>query len=198
MKMIIIGGFLGSGKTTVIRHLARHLVNRKGEKVVIIENEAGEIGIDDKLLSVDGFQVKEIFAGCVCCQLTAELTLTVNKLRDEFNPQWIILEASGVAKPSTIQDTLKKYGKGIDLMHTLVLVDSGRWHQLYDIISGLLESQVTSAEWVMLNKIDETDPQQLASIEQQVKQINPKAKLYKAIASEELDSAFTKEFEDLA
>lgn len=198
MKMIVIGGFLGSGKTTVIRHLARHLVNTKGEKVVIIENEAGEIGIDDKLLSVDGFQVKEIFAGCVCCQLTAELTLTVNTLRDEFNPQWIILEASGVAKPSTIQDTLKKYGKGINLMHTLVLVDSGRWYQLYDIISGLLESQVASAEWVMLNKIDETGPQQLANIERQVKKINPKAKVFKAIANEGLDSAFTKEFEDLA
>lgn len=198
MKMIIIGGFLGSGKTTVIRHLARHLVDKIGEKVVIIENEAGEIGIDDKLLSVDGFQVKEIFAGCVCCQLTAELTLTVNKLRDEFNPQWIILEASGVAKPDTIQGTLKKYGKGIDLMHTLVLVDSGRWNQLYDVVSTLLESQIASSDWIILNKTDEIDSFQLIEIEMHVKKLNPKAKLFKAAASKGLDPAFTKEFESLA
>lgn len=198
MNMIIVGGFLGSGKTTVIRQLARHLVEELGSNVVIIENEVGEIGIDDKLLHMEGFSVKEIFAGCVCCQLTAELTLTVNQLKDEFNPQWIILEATGVANPKPVKETLLKYAKGIDLLHTVVLVDTGRWLQLFEVVTGLLESQVTAADWIFLNKLDEATDVTVDKVVAQIGELNPLARVFKITASEGLNPDLVEEFCNLA
>jgi G3E family GTPase len=196
--MIIVGGFLGSGKTTVIRQLARYLVEELKHQVVIIENEVGEVGIDDKLLQMDGFSVKEIFAGCVCCQLTSELTLTVNRLNEEFNPHWIILEATGVAKPDTIRDTLTKYAKGIDLLHTIVIVDVSRWLELHEVVSTLLETQVTSANWIFLNKLDEATDQTIKDVQAQLYELNQQAKIFNIIAAEPLDPILVKEFSNLA
>ncbi|MBO6010916.1 MAG: hypothetical protein J6P71_03850 [Oscillospiraceae bacterium] len=75
MKVLLLGGFLGSGKTSVLLRLAQYLVSRGegGSKVMIIENEIGEVGVDDKLLKSQGLQVRELFAGCACCSGGADL-----------------------------------------------------------------------------------------------------------------------------
>ena len=175
MKIILAGGFLGAGKTTFIRQLAEFLIIREGKKVVIIENEAGEVSIDDKLLSQDGFQVKEIFGGCICCQLTSELTVAISQIKQQFNPGWIIIEPTGLANITPVLDTLKKYGKGFKSVYTIVLVDAERWWELSEIMPDFVSSQVAAADLVLVNKIDAVSEEDLKRIVPKVKEINPNA-----------------------
>ncbi|NPV30382.1 MAG: cobalamin biosynthesis protein P47K [Firmicutes bacterium] len=176
----MVGGFLGSGKTTFIRHLAGYLVVQKEQRVVIIENEAGEVGIDDRFLAREGFQVREIYGGCICCQLTGELTLAVNQIAERFNPDWLIIEATGIARPSTILNTLGKYGKGIDNIFTLVIADTGRWEELTEIMPELIFAQISEADLVVASKIDEASESALQSLMAKAKEINPRAEVLAA------------------
>jgi G3E family GTPase len=192
MKIILTGGFLGSGKTTFIRHLAEFLVKQEGKRVVIIENEAGEVGIDDKLLSLDGFQVKEISGGCICCQLTAELTVAVGQIMKQFNPQWIIVEATGLAKIASVIDTLKKYGKGFESVYTIVLADAERWQELAEIMPDFVFSQVAAADLVLVNKIDQAPAVDLTSIISKIKEVNPQARVESVSALNGIDEKLFK------
>lgn len=185
----MVSGFLGSGKTTFIRHLAGYLVMQKEQRVVIIENEAGEVGIDDRFLSKEGFQVREIYGGCVCCQLTGELTLAVNQLAERFNPDWVIIEASGIARPGMILGTLRKYGKGIDGIFTVVIADTGRWAELSEIMPDLIFAQISEADLVIAGKIDEASEDALQTLTGKVREINQRAEVLPASLLEGLDEA---------
>ncbi len=183
----MVSGFLGSGKTTLIRQLAGYLVVDREQKVVIIENEVGEVGIDDRFLSGEGFQVREIYGGCICCQLTGELTLAVNQIAERFSPDWVIIEATGVARPSTILNTLEKYGKGIDGIFTLAVADTGRWEELMEIMPELISAQVAEAKLVIASKIDEAGEGELQRLMEKVKEINPRAGVLAASLIEGLE-----------
>jgi G3E family GTPase len=187
MRVILVSGFLGSGKTTLIRQLAGYLVVDREQKVVIIENEVGEVGIDDRFLSGEGFQVREIYGGCICCQLTGELTLAVNQIAERFSPDWVIIEATGVARPSTILNTLEKYGKGIDGIFTLAVADTGRWEELMEIMPELISAQVAEAKLVIASKIDEAGEGELQRLMEKVKEINPRAGVLAASLIEGLE-----------
>ncbi|MDN5376299.1 MAG: hypothetical protein PWQ39_1339 [Thermacetogenium sp.] len=187
MRVILVSGFLGSGKTTLIRQLAGYLVVDREQRVVIIENEVGEVGIDDRFLSREGFQVKEIYGGCICCQLTGELTLAVNQIAERFSPDWVIIEATGVARPSTILNTLEKYGKGIDGIFTLAVADTGRWEELMEIMPELISAQVAEAKLVIASKIDEAGEGELQRLMEKVKEINPRAGVVAASLIEGLE-----------
>lgn len=187
MRVILVSGFLGSGKTTLIRQLAGYLVVDREQKVVIIENEVGEVGIDDRFLSGEGFQVREIYGGCICCQLTGELTLAVNQIAERFSPDWVIIEATGVARPSTILNTLEKYGKGIDGIFTLAVADTGRWEELMEIMPELISAQVAEAKLVIASKIDEAGEGELQRLMEKVKEINPRAGVVAASLIEGLE-----------
>lgn len=107
MKVLILGGFLGSGKTSLLLQLAYymtgHLSGDKKYQVVILENEIGEEGIDDKLLRGNGYQVENLFSGCACCTLSGELLSSVSNIEKQLQPQWLILETTGLAYPHLIQ-----------------------------------------------------------------------------------------------
>lgn len=101
---------MGSGKTTLLLSLARYLVDssRSGSvyKVVILENEVGREGIDDKLLRGNGFNVENLFNGCACCTLAGELVSAAYEIEKEYAPDWLIVETTGLAYPGLIQDNL--------------------------------------------------------------------------------------------
>ena len=186
MNLIIFGGFLGSGKTSFILSLAHFLVEKQGKcksEVVIIENEIGETGIDDKVFKSEGFNVKELFSGCICCQLTADLTLTLNELAKTLNPAWVILEATGLAYPSKILDTLHKYSEGLESISTVTIVDAERWEELSEVMPILIETQVRDGEIVIINKIDLITNEQLKLVESDIIRINPEATIYKLSAT---------------
>jgi G3E family GTPase len=196
MNLIIVGGFLGSGKTSIILSLAHFLVESEDSiksNLVIIENEVGEIGIDDKVLKSDGYSVRELFAGCICCQLTSDLITTLNDINENINPKWVIIETTGLAYPSKILGNINKYGKGIKSIKTVTVVDAERWDELSAITPVLVENQVSQGDTILINKIDLVTEVELQEVESRVKELNPKASIYKVSANIEVKDCIWEE-----
>lgn len=150
--------------------------------LVIIENEIGQVGIDDKVLKAEGLSVQELFAGCVCCQLSTSLIACLNEVAEKINPRWVIIEATGVALPENIVETLARYGKGIAKLITVVIVDARRWKELSAVLPALVEKQVSSADVVLINKIDLVGDAELESVEASVRKLNSRALLHRVSA----------------
>ena len=106
MHLLTISGFLGSGKTTLIIKLAK-AATRKGLRVAILVNEVGEIGIDDQLLRQLDMNVYELLSGCICCSLATDLPGTLQKLAQDFKPDLVLLEPSGVADLEKVLSALR-------------------------------------------------------------------------------------------
>ena len=106
VKVDIISGFLGAGKTTLIKKLFKSSI--KNEKVVLIENEFGEIGVDGTFLKESGVEIKEINSGCICCSLVGDFSASMKEVVDKFNPDRIIIEPSGVGRLSDIIRAVEK------------------------------------------------------------------------------------------
>ncbi|MGB9660751.1 MAG: CobW family GTP-binding protein [Moorellaceae bacterium] len=195
MKIILISGFLGSGKTTFIRHWGAFLVQERGLKVVVLENEVGEVGIDDQFLARQGFRVKGIYGGCICCQLTGELVAAVNQIATEMQPDYLIIEATGLARPETVLKTLREYGNKEALRARVIvvtLVDASRWQELFEIMPELISAQIASAELVLINKVDELEGN-LAELETKIREVNTRARIAAVILREGVDPALLKE-----
>ena len=99
-KIDIISGFLGAGKTTFIKKLLKEAIS--GEKVVLIENEFGEIGIDGGFLKDSGIEIREMNSGCICCSLVGDFGAALHDVIDQFHPDRVIIEPSGVGKLSDV------------------------------------------------------------------------------------------------
>ena len=108
MRLLLFAGFLGSGKTTLILALARqaaldHL------RVCVLVNEVGEVGIDGEVLRLGDMEVVEITGGCICCQIGVDLVRALRDLEQEFRPDLVIVEASGIATPGGVLDAIRSY-----------------------------------------------------------------------------------------
>ncbi len=167
MKFLIIGGFLGSGKTSLLLQLIPYMRGQLGiEKTVILENEIGKTGIDDRVLSGAGYDVRGMFAGCVCCTMAGELTLTVQAIMQDMDPEWIIMEASGMAFPRNVKENLADT-LGIDA-RICCLADAKRWPRLLKPMEHLLPLQLEEADTVLVNKTDLISDDALASVRESV------------------------------
>jgi len=186
MKFLIVGGFLGSGKTSFIIHLARHLVQERGIKnVVILENEIGEVGIDDKVLRGSGYEVKGLFSGCVCCTMAGELLVNVRMLQKDLDPDWIIMEATGVAMPDTIKDSLKNK---LDIdAQVLCLADAKRWRKLLKPMGHILTMQLHGADVVLVNKVDLVDAETVELTKESIRVMNDSARIETCSTVEAVD-----------
>ena len=180
MKVLIFGGFLGSGKTTCLMQLARYIVNSsqsdKAIKVMILENEIGEVGIDDAFLRGGGFQVDNLFAGCACCSVSGELVTAASRIQKEYDPEWLIVETTGLAYPIRIQENLRY---ALDMEARIgVLVDASRWRRLRIPMENLLMGQIQGSDAVLVNKIDLVDEAAIQAVDKDVLSFEPKANIY--------------------
>jgi G3E family GTPase len=182
MKLIIISGFLGSGKTTLMLGLVRELAAGRDLEFVIVENEVGEISIDGALLEKHGLQVRELFSGCVCCQLAGDLVVTLRDIATALAPDAVILEASGLARVEGIMDTLDKYYPELEGVMVVSLADLER-HELYlEEPMPFVINQIGRADLVVLNKTDSGDADLVQALEERLKALNPQAELIKISA----------------
>lgn len=201
MNVAIFTGFLGSGKTSLLLPLARFLVDgtrRDVSKasVVIIENEIGEVGIDDVVLRAEGLNVRELFGGCICCQLTADLTSCLNDLASEVDPEWVLVEATGLATPQSIVKTIRRYGKGVKRIVTLAVVDAQRWPELVEVLEPLVSKQVAGADMVLINKTDEVDEDAVRAVRETVLSFNEAAPVLEVSATEGIEELVWREVVD--
>lgn len=203
MNILILGGFLGSGKTSVLQHLAKYLVEKEKDyesdvKVAIVENEIGEIGIDDKILQSAGFNVSNIFAGCVCCSLGAELISGVADIRKELNPKWLIIESTGVAYPGSVRQNLLEYFKQDSYIVTIA--DAKRWMRLVKAMENLVSGQLEDSMTVLVNKADLISSEELENVKASILSYNSDVDLFTVSAiegiSEEILENIIKHAED--
>ena len=168
---------MGSGKTTLLLSLARSLVDssRSGSvyKVVILENEVGREGIDDKLLRGNGFNVENLFNGCACCTLAGELVSAAYEIEKEYDPDWLIVETTGLAYPGLIQDNLSA-GIGME-SRVCTVVDVSRWKRLMNAMRELFVGQTERADVILMNKTDLVSEQVLNDVERDIAKMNPDA-----------------------
>ena len=176
MKLLIIAGFLGSGKTTLLLEVAQRLV-AVPQKIAIIENEVGEIGIDGKYLHQEGLQVQELFGGCICCTLSADLVSMLQKVEKLYQPAVTIIEPTGLASPGDVLTTVRICAPIVTDIKLVVLVDATRYKMLYEMLTPLITTQIQLADIVVINKIDRVDGTDIDLIRKNVNQLNPQAKV---------------------
>lgn len=176
MQVIVVGGFLGSGKTTTIINMGKYLAE-KGKKVAIIVNEIGEIGIDGDVINRFGFDTKEITSGCICCSLKVGLRTTVTMLAKEYKPDILMIEPTGIAFPHVIKEEIKlmNLGEHVEIAPLVTLIDGSRFKYLMKEVKEFAMRQIIDAEILGINKIDLIEPIRLPILEASVQQLNPKA-----------------------
>ena len=183
MKLLIIAGFLGSGKTTLLLQVAKHLA-AASQRITIIENEMGEVGVDGEYLTLEGLHVQELLGGCICCTLAAGLVGTLEKVQRLFQPNLVILEATGSARPSDITKNLRDYGTNLDAIQIITLVDPIRHEMLMEVMTPLVTAQIQAADIVAVNKIDQVERETVQRTIQSARELNPRASIV-AISAEE-------------
>ena len=176
MDLLIISGFLGSGKTTVLLSVAK-AVAASGRKIAIIENEAGKIGVDDQFLKEHGLEVKEIFSGCICCSLRIDLITTLLELERTCKPDVVILEPSGVAGPKQVIQSLYGYGGEIESKTVLSVVDALRFGVIKDYSMPLIADGIEIADAVIINKVDLVDSEKLCKLQGRIKELRSDVKI---------------------
>ena len=191
MNIIILGGFLGSGKTTALLQLARHLVSvsqsDSDQKVIIIENEIGEVGVDEGYMFGSGTQVENLFSGCACCTLAGELIATLTRLQRDFAPEWIIIETTGVAMPGSVKASILS-AMGIE-SRVIVLTDAQRWPRIYRAMGHLLRDQIRGADGILINKCDAADGEAIKAVEADIRAQSGNIPLFRVSAARGIDAA---------
>ena len=187
-RVIILSGFLGSGKTTVLVRMIERLRQREGEgfRIAIVENEIGSASVDSSIIQEAGYSVTEMLSGCVCCTLIGQLIPALQKLEKELEPHLVILEATGMATPDTMANNLRKYGGyGVRIV---TLVDASRCQRIKLALQILLTAQLEPADIVCVNKVDLVEAAALDEIDADVRAVNPNVPIVHLSASESVDA----------
>lgn len=162
MKIILVAGFLGSGKTTTILDLARYLTQGQDSRVAVLVNEAGDIPMDGAVLTAGGNRVKEIFAGCICCQVATSLVEAVREMDTAEELDYLVIEPSGLADPGRIHTLLGRAGQSI--WRSLYIVDAPRFELLLQAARPVITNGVQGAEVVLVNKAELADRATLENV----------------------------------
>ena len=180
-QALVVSGFLGAGKTTLVRRLLAE-AQRDGVRAAVISNEFGELGIDRALLARSGEAYVELEGGCVCCRLSDELVATLEMLHERVDPERVIVETSGVAMPFDTQLNFwrEPVSSWIEDDAAVVVVNAEQVASDRDL-DETFEQQVSSADLLVLNKIDLIGTQAVAGIERRLRELEPDAPLVHAV-----------------
>ena len=159
IKIDIISGFLGAGKTTLIQKLFKEAF--EGEKIVLIENEFGEIGIDGGFLKESGVNIKEINSGCICCSLVGDFSKSLKEVINTYNPERIIIEPSGVGKLSDIKKAVLKLDEDVELNILATVVDGSKAKVYMKNFGEFFDDQVKEANTIIVSRVDKIDAHKL-------------------------------------
>ena len=181
IPVLVVSGFLGAGKTTLVRHLLQE-AQRTGVRVAVVSNEFGALGIDQALLGEGAAAYVELEGGCVCCQLSDTLLDTLQMLWERARPDRIIIETSGVALPFDTQLNLWREPVsawvGDDM--AVVVVNAEQLVEGRDL-EGTFEDQVSGADLLLLNKIDLISPAALARVQAMLSGLAPDTPLVRSL-----------------
>ena len=174
-RIDIISGFLGAGKTTLIKKLLGDAL--KGQQVVLIENEFGEIGIDGGFLKDAGIEIREMNSGCICCSLVGDFGAALKDVITKYHPDRIIIEPSGVGKLSDVIKAVDGVEKeaGVALNSATTVVDVMKCKMYLRNFGEFIENQVKSAGTIILSRTDKADTEKVEAAVKMLRELNPEA-----------------------
>ena len=173
-RIDIFSGFLGAGKTTLIRKLIAE--GYKNEKLVLIENEFGEIAIDGGFLQDAGGQIIEMNSGCICCTLVGDFTKALRKVMEDFAPDRILIEPSGVGKLSDVAAAVERV-EGAHIGAKVTVVDAGKAKMYMRNFGEFFNDQVASADLIVLSRTDTVKAEKIIEATELLKALNAEAGL---------------------
>ena len=175
-KIDIISGFLGAGKTTLIKKLIEEAL--KGEQVVLIENEFGEIGIDSGFLKDSGIQINEMNSGCICCSLVGDFKTALGEVLDQFRPDRIIIEPSGVGKLSDVMNAVQNVvTEDVVLNSHIAVADAKRAKMYLKNFGEFYKNQIEYASAIILSRTQELSEDKLHKTIDLIRGLNDKSSI---------------------
>ena len=194
-KIDIFSGFLGAGKTTLIKKLIKEAY--KGEKLVLIENEFGEIGIDGGFLKDAGINITEMNSGCICCSLVGDFKEALEKVINEFAPDRIIIEPSGVGKLSDVKNAVLALDNKDAVLGSAVTVADAKKCKMYMKNFGeFYNNQLENADAIILSRTADLDEEKIKAVLELIRDKNEKATVvttdWSVISGEKILSAIEK------
>ena len=178
MHLLLITGFLGSGKTTLVIRLAKAAVAHQ-QRTAILVNEIGEIGIDNQLMRQLDLNVWELLGGCICCTLSGDLVSTLQQLDRDYHPDLVLLEPSGAADPAGVLRALPYYqGTPLESIRKIAILDPLRLGFLYEVMTPLIISTIEQADLVLVSKCDLASPNEISFARQTAQEVKPQAALF--------------------
>lgn len=157
MRLIILGGFLGSGKTTILNKYLQEIILNKDEdyRLSVIENDHGTTEVDALILENKDVKVWKISGGCVCCTVTGNLIEAIHSIYDELHPDEILIELTGVAVPHQVRTNIVDYIKRpIEEIKVFTVVDMSRFNILSRLMPPIYKEQCVDTDYLILNKMD--------------------------------------------
>lgn len=189
MKVLIVSGFLGSGKTTFIEEL----VKKVDKFIVVLENEYGEVGIDGDLLKKDDIKIWELTEGCICCTIKANFATSVLTIFNTLNPELLIIEPTGLGMLSSVLNNIRKIQyERIEILDPITIVDATSVNRYTEELETIFNDQIETSNKAIISKLSLINPSEVEEIEFLIRQKNPNIQIY----SEELqnlDSLFWKD-----
>ena len=192
-KIDIYSGFLGAGKTTLIKKLIAE--GYKGQKLVLIENEFGEIGIDGGFLQDAGINITEMNSGCICCSLVGDFGKALEKVIDEYHPDRVIIEPSGVGKLSDVIGAVKKVvGHDVELGYAVAVADANKVKVYMKNFGEFYNNQIETASTIILSRTTGITEKKLDTALELIRQHNDHATIvttpWEDLTGEQLIAAF--------
>ena len=174
-KIDVVSGFLGAGKTTLIKKLLSEAL--KGSNTVLIENEFGEIGVDGGFLKEAGIEIKEMNSGCICCSLVGDFGTSLHEVIEKYHPDRIIIEPSGVGKLSDVMKAISDAGLGsdVELNSAVAVVDASKAKMYIKNFGEFFNNQIEHAGTIVLSRTGDISEEKLEKALELIREHNPKA-----------------------
>lgn len=186
MRILVVSGFLGAGKTTFIKELAR----RTREDFSVMENEYGQVGIDGQLLAekempesgeedAGKLNIWELTEGCICCSMKSDFASSILTIANTIDPEYLIVEPTGVGMLSNVMNNIRliQYER-ISLLSPITILDGNSFERYCREFPDIYRDQIASAGCVLVSKMEGADRQTLEQLEQSIRQINPDAEIF--------------------
>lgn len=181
MKILVISGFLGAGKTTFIKELAR----RTHRDFAVMENEYGEVGIDGQLLSEDAqepsekINIWELTEGCICCSMKSDFASSILTIANTVDPEYLVVEPTGVGMLSKVMENIRQIQyERISLLSPVTILDGNSFDRYLGEFPEIYRDQIAAAGSILVSKMEGADKDDLSRLEKELRDINPDAEIF--------------------
>ena len=169
MKILLVSGFLGSGKTTFIKEMAKNI----NLEFVVLENEYADIGIDGDFLDEKNLNVWEMSEGCICCSMKGDFKSSIKKIYFEINPEYLVIEPTGVGMLSSIIENIREINNNdIEILSPLTLIDITSFNEYLETFNNFFIDNLKNTGKVILTKLENYNPFDIENIKNEISKIN--------------------------